>query len=909
MKKIIYFLLIFIFFFPHNNSLAFNRYPQNPILIPTEEYDRNGLLAPTLVYKNNQYYMWYTSIQTDNIMSISFATSTDGINWVKSITNPVIRPNNNNPFICEKNVHDPEVIWNESLNLFQMWYVASCEPKPTGEARYWIKYAQSNDGINWELETKPVLYPFLDWEKEGISSPTILLEGSEYKMWYSGRNSSGKWQIGYATSFDGKNWNKHLNNPIISPTKPWEITHIAGNDIFKENNLYFLYYYGAHIWPPINIVFATSLDGLNWEKPENNPILTINSMEVKITGPDIIKDTYEKKIYYSAMINNIWQISLLTEKYNTPTLTSTPTPTTIPTSTPILNLTPTITNTPTLTPTPTMTVIVVLPGLMASWNKKAILYNEEVSFNQWKIPTFIKEYEGLVQSLINHGFEKEKNLFIFPYDWRKPVNSTVKVLNQYLKEKIWNDKPNQKINIIGHSLGGLIGRIFTQEYKDKVDKIIAVGSPHLGAVQVYKPLEAGEIDQENTFLWLAQKIILVLNKDSIETDRQTFQKRFPVGFDLFPVFDFLKDEKNIIISVDSLSIKNQLLSEYNQTLFQINPSFYVIYGEKEEKTPAGFTVENPSVIDKLLGNFKDGKPKSVWYDSGDLTVLSKSAKQGINTQSLPLDHGEIITKKNAIEKIFTILFSIFHKNLIVEGEKTVITPSLIFMIKSPATISVEFNKQIFNEEEGIIFIPNAQSGQYLLKAKGLERGKYTIYVGQIAEKNDIWEKIDGEIIKTPPESQIDQYIINFNNKNAQLTFVTPSPSQNLSNNSSVNSNNQNIKQDNTSYESKKTLKNDTYKKNLASSLNKESDNNTKKNVLGVKNNSKNYKSENTKFKKNNFWIKILIIIIFGGVIIIYLKFFSKKENKSKLDKFVLKLKDDFKKVINFLMNLKFNKKS
>jgi hypothetical protein len=59
-------------------------------------------------------------------------------------------------------------------------------------------------------------------------------------------------------------------------------------------------------------------------------------------------------------------------------------------------------------------------------------------------------------------------------------------------------------------------------------------------------------------------------------------------------------------------------------------------------------------------------------------------------------------------------------------------------------------------------------------------GKYTVIVGQISQNNDLWEKIEGEIVKTPPESQIDSYLINFNPQTASSIFPTPTPTNFIS---------------------------------------------------------------------------------------------------------------------------------
>ena len=482
--------------------------------------------------------------------------------------------------------------------------------------------------------------------------------------------------------------------------------------------------------------------------------------------PSIVNDNGGLKLYYSGLGNDSrWRLNLACtgQACLTPTSTPTPTPTAIPTPT----------STPSPTPIPEKIPIIIIPGFMASWNKEAILHNQTVDYSAWKLQNFVKEYDGLMNTLKNVGYQQNVNLFLFPYDWRQSIEKTTNDLNSYLQTKIWNNEPNQKINIVGHSLGGLIARIYTQKNVNKVNKIISVGSPHLGAVQFYKPLEAGEIDRANTFLWLAEKIILILNKSTLESDRVTISNKFPVAKDLFPTFNFLKDLLGNEISIDSLTIKNNFLPFYNQNFPDIFPLFTAIYGEKDKNTPAGYIVEPQSIVNQLLGNYLDGKPKESYFDFGDYTILSNSARQDVDSEKFYFDHGEIITKKETINKILNLLNINFNGDQIVEGQTTKISSSLIFLIKSPATMAVEFNDSKYIEDEGIIFIPDAQSGSYDLKVQGVDQGKYEIVVGQISENNDLWESINGEITQSSASSQIDNYNILYNNQTALSIFPSP----------------------------------------------------------------------------------------------------------------------------------------
>ena len=733
-KKLLRILTIIFLFICFSNKIQlhaqeFIRYENNPIIKFDEEiaWKNKHVNAPNVIKDQGIYKMWYAA-SDGNSWKIALATSNDKINWTDNSNNPVITPNYDG---VENHTHTPAVVKDKNNHYF-LYYTSS----PDDTTIFEIKVAESIDGVNWEKRTNPVIIGEKPWEKN-VANPTVYFDGEKYHMWYIGASPGLSWQIGYAYSNDGIVWNKYEGNPINVPS----LGHVGAPEVKFIDGKYHMFYHTGS-WLPNEIYHVISTDGIHWNCAEIDCSVLKNSTfgfdNFRIVDPSFLKENNKWYLFYAGDDGTHWQIGLAT-----------------------LTL---------AEPTP---INIILPGLMGSWNGRAILHNENVSIFDWKIPSFVKEYTGIINSLQNLGYQENQDFFVFPYDWRKPVEQTTNDLNTFLQQKIWRDNPDQKVNLIGHSLGGLVARIFAQKNKDKVNQIISVGSPHQGAVQVYKPLEAGEIDRENTFLWLAQKLILVLNKSTIEPDRETIKKRFPVALDLFPTFNFLKDKNGQEIPIDSLSIKNNTLLTYNPTFPQIFDIFTSVYGEKGEQTPAGYKIDSPNVLDQLLGNYTDGKPIDIWYEKGDYTVLSKSANQDSDSQMLSFDHGEIITEKESIKKIFDTLHIGYSDDKILPGQKTKISPSLIFLIQSPAKMKVLFGGQTFEEDDGIIFIPDAQSGEYQLNVEGLEKGKYSVLIGQIGEQNDFWQKIDGEINLENPSSQVDQYLINFNNQNPIISSILP----------------------------------------------------------------------------------------------------------------------------------------
>jgi len=711
-------------------------------------------------------------------------TSTSAFEFVKTTENP-LKVRYINDYVNELQHH----IFKED-NLYKGIFVIN----RTSEIYHSLGYFESINGFDWVMK-KEILN-----NGEDLSNPGIIETQTGYLLFVTLYENNSVYKI-YSITCDSEfNCSSNLTPVIMPDTKNnSEKNGVFAGRPFKQDSRTYLFF-GAWGGDGFKIKLAYSDDLLTWQRcqygflydgdgpfpyQENNelylffhksdssgikyakttlPLSCSSSFEdmgylltkdkeydqKHLIFPSVLNDEGGLKMYYSGLgSDSRWKLNLAC------------------TSQACLF--------PTEVPTPTTTQkhpIIIIPGFMASWNRDAILHNQTVDYSAWKLQHFVKEYDGLINTLKNIGYQENVNLFLFSFDWRQTIDKTTEDLHSFLQEKIWNNNPNQKINIVGHSLGGVVGRIFTQKNIDKINHIISVGSPHFGAVQFYKPLEAGEIDRANTFLWLAEKIVLVLNKSTLESDRVTITNKFPVAKDLFPTFNFLKNTTGAEIPVDNLSIKNSFLNTYNQTFPEIFPIFNAIVGEKDKNTLAGFVVESQNSLDKLLGNYPDGKPKESYSDFGDYLILSKSASQDTDLEKFYFDHGEIITKKEAIKKILSLLNINYSDDQIVEGQITKISSSLIFMIKSPAMMKVEFENSIYPETEGIIFIPNAQSGSYDLKVQGVDQGKYEVVIGQISENNDVWESIKGEITQSPASSQIDDYNIPYKNQTA-VSIISP----------------------------------------------------------------------------------------------------------------------------------------
>ncbi len=170
-------------------------------------------------------------------------------------------------------------------NKYRMYYIGVL-----ASGRKNVMYAESVDGRTWTKRTNPVLTTGPNsWDSLAVHPGPIVKENGVYKMYYSGFGTiSGKWSIGLAISTDGINWTKS-SQPVFSGNSP-SSKYVAWS-IIKKNDTFYMFY-STMSNPPYSIALATSIDGTNWTTANNSPLLTPTQPweGVGITCPSVVKD-------------------------------------------------------------------------------------------------------------------------------------------------------------------------------------------------------------------------------------------------------------------------------------------------------------------------------------------------------------------------------------------------------------------------------------------------------------------------------------------------------------------------------------------------------------------------------------------------------------------------------------------
>jgi pSer/pThr/pTyr-binding forkhead associated (FHA) protein len=212
---------------------------------------------------------------------------------------------------------------------------------------------------------------------------------------------------------------------------------------------------------------------------------------------------------------------------------------------------------------PERTPVVFVPGIMGSelwlgseriWPNLKVLFKQPELFQYPGIPEI--EARGILQEVVvvpnlikleqysrlgdylveNLGYTRGVDFFEFAYDWRQDVRKTARQLSQYVDAL--PVKP--PVRIIAHSLGTLVSRYYIERCggRDRVDRLILMGGPHLGTPNAVASLLFGP--NVLPFGLMGEKLRKIVS--SFETSYQILPV-YSCGVDQFAQsFNFMRED-------------------------------------------------------------------------------------------------------------------------------------------------------------------------------------------------------------------------------------------------------------------------------------------------------------------------------------------------------------------------------
>jgi predicted GH43/DUF377 family glycosyl hydrolase len=134
-----------------------------------------------------------------------------------------------------------------------MWYSSGTEWRQSGsrlESLYHIKYATSENGIEWRREGV-VAIDFNSDMEGGLVRPAVLQTEGGFRMWYSRRSwhdyrgGESSYRIGYGESRDGHRWRRLDESAGIDVSDAgWDAEMIEYPNVVGADGKIYLFYNG-----------------------------------------------------------------------------------------------------------------------------------------------------------------------------------------------------------------------------------------------------------------------------------------------------------------------------------------------------------------------------------------------------------------------------------------------------------------------------------------------------------------------------------------------------------------------------------------------------------------------------------------------------------------------------------------
>jgi pimeloyl-ACP methyl ester carboxylesterase len=284
------------------------------------------------------------------------------------------------------------------------------------------------------------------------------------------------------------------------------------------------------------------------------------------------------------------------------------------------------------------TPVILLPGMTASANWACFLFETgcDQPENWGWMPTGQGYYQALIDRLNVAGYTQENGyLTLFLYDWRRPLSENAEKLKASITQ-VKTATGASQVDLVGHSMGGLVGRAYVQsgDYASDVTHLVTLGSPHQGSAKVYPYWEGASLYQASMTERIALSVLLgyYMIQQYNPFPVLVLRDKVPSSGNLLPTEDYLYDEGN----GDQVKPESGMVQR-NTFMNSLNSNLNTLFSRAQVTTFAGSNLDTPArlyVHDRDFWqwpNWDDGEPN--WgretefiLPLGDGTVLTSSAQ-------------------------------------------------------------------------------------------------------------------------------------------------------------------------------------------------------------------------------------------------------------------------------------------
>jgi hypothetical protein len=206
-------------------------------------FDDSGTSMGCLVHHEGRRYLYYlgwnlgVTVPWRNSIGLAVSAGMDEP-FLRVSPAPIMDRNSVDPYT----ISYPWVLAGK--DKWRMWYGSHLSWSETipGGMKHLLKYAESEDGINWKREGVVAL-SFKSEDEYAIARPSVLQKSTGYLMWYTYRGD--RYRIGHAESGDGKSWNRKDRESVIDLSSTgWDSEMIDYPCVFEHKGRYFMLYSG-----------------------------------------------------------------------------------------------------------------------------------------------------------------------------------------------------------------------------------------------------------------------------------------------------------------------------------------------------------------------------------------------------------------------------------------------------------------------------------------------------------------------------------------------------------------------------------------------------------------------------------------------------------------------------------------
>ncbi len=176
-------------------------------------FDDCGVMSACVLTHEGTTYFYYTGWNTSTTvpyrLAIGLATSDDGGRTFRRVSEgPILERTHREPHLCAAPyVAIDDGRWKMWYMSGTGWDKVDGKPEP----KYHLKYAESDNGVDWDR--RGVVCIDCSATRQAVTRPSVLKTADTYQMWYCHRRIDGyrtgksaSYRIGYAESADGIEW-------------------------------------------------------------------------------------------------------------------------------------------------------------------------------------------------------------------------------------------------------------------------------------------------------------------------------------------------------------------------------------------------------------------------------------------------------------------------------------------------------------------------------------------------------------------------------------------------------------------------------------------------------------------------------------------------------------------------------